>query len=62
MPPEITYEQDADSRPLVVREQDIETDFLEKLRSLKYIAPTSATAPLLSATSARNSRPSIASA
>jgi type I restriction enzyme, R subunit len=36
MPPEITYEQDADSRPLVVNEQDIETDFLEKLRSLKY--------------------------
>jgi type I restriction enzyme, R subunit len=36
MPPEITYEQDADPRPLVVNEQDIETDFLEKLRSLKY--------------------------
>ena len=28
MPPEITYEQDADPRPLVVNEQDIETDFL----------------------------------
>src|ERR1051326_6345303 len=36
MPPEITYEQDADPRPLVVNERDIETDFLEKLRSLKY--------------------------
>ena len=36
MPPEITYEQDADPYPPVVREQDIETDFVEKLRSLKY--------------------------
>jgi type I restriction enzyme R subunit len=36
MPPEITYEQDADPRPLVVNEQDIEMDLLEKLRSLKY--------------------------
>lgn len=36
MPPDITYQQDPDPRPSVVREQDIETDFLEKLRDLKY--------------------------
>ena len=36
MPPEITYKQDPHPRYSVVREQDIETDFLEKLRSLKY--------------------------
>ena len=30
------YQQDPDSRPSVVREQDIEADFIEKLRSLKY--------------------------
>jgi len=30
------YQHDSDSHPLVVREQDIETDFVEKLRSLKY--------------------------
>lgn len=30
------YQHDSDSRPPVVREQDIETDFVEKLRSLKY--------------------------
>lgn len=36
MPPEITYQQDSDPHPSVVNERDIETDFLEKLRSLKY--------------------------
>jgi type I restriction enzyme R subunit len=30
------YEQDPDSRPFVVREQDIEAAFIEKLRDLKY--------------------------
>jgi type I restriction enzyme R subunit len=32
----MTYQHDSDSHPPVVREQDIETDFVEKLRSLKY--------------------------
>jgi type I restriction enzyme R subunit len=36
MPDKIVYEHDSDPRSSVVREQDIETDFLEKLRSLKY--------------------------
>jgi hypothetical protein len=36
MPPQITYQHDSDSHPPVVREQDIETDFVEELRSLKY--------------------------
>jgi len=36
MSSEITYPQDPDHRPSVVREQDIETDFIEKLRDLKY--------------------------
>ena len=36
MAPDITYQQDPDSRLSVVREQDIEADFLEKLRNLKY--------------------------
>ena len=30
------YQHDPNSHPPVVREQDIETDFVEKLRSLKY--------------------------
>src|SRR2546423_382703 len=36
MSSEITYQQDPDPRPSVVREQDIEADFIEKLRDLKY--------------------------
>jgi type I restriction enzyme R subunit len=35
-PSEVTYEQVADSRPLAVHEQDIEADFIDKLRDLKY--------------------------
>ena len=31
-----TYPQGSDSKPLYVREQDIETAFIEKLRGLKY--------------------------
>ncbi len=30
------YQHDSDPQPSVVREQDIETDFIEKLRDLKY--------------------------
>ena len=36
MPSEITYHQDPDPRPSVVREQDIEEAFTEKLKDLKY--------------------------
>lgn len=36
MPGEIIYSQETDARSPVVREHDIESDFLEKLRSLKY--------------------------
>ncbi len=36
MPSEITYQQDPESRSSAVREQDIEADFIEKLKSLKY--------------------------
>jgi len=34
MPSEITYQQNPDSRPAAVGEQDIEESFVEKLRSL----------------------------
>jgi hypothetical protein len=36
MSSEITYRQDPDPKPAAVREQDIETAFIEKLRDLKY--------------------------
>lgn len=32
----MTYPQDSSSTPLVIREQDIEEEFIEKLRALKY--------------------------
>lgn len=36
MPSKITYQPDSDPRPSVIREQDVEREFIEKLRSLKY--------------------------
>ena len=36
MSSDITYQQDPDPRPSVVREQDIEEAFIGKLRDLKY--------------------------
>ncbi|MDR3415520.1 MAG: DEAD/DEAH box helicase family protein [Nevskia sp.] len=36
MPSEMTYQQAPGSLPLVLKEQDIETAFIEKLRGLKY--------------------------
>jgi len=31
-----TYHHDSDPQPSVVRERDLESDFIEKLRGLKY--------------------------
>ncbi len=36
MPSKITYEQEPNPRPSVVSEQDIEEEFIEKLKDLKY--------------------------
>jgi type I restriction enzyme R subunit len=36
MPPPVVYKVDPDPSPSVVREQDIESGFIEKLRGLKY--------------------------
>lgn len=36
MPPEMIYQQGPEPQPLVLKEQDIETAFIEKLGGLKY--------------------------